>query len=70
MKKVRFPIYFEVVGYGELELPEDVDTTDEEAVKDFIQSKWEDVPIPSLNEVEEVMDSWEFDRDAPFNIIE
>ena len=70
MRKVRFPIYFEVVGYGELELPDEVDSEDEETVKDFIQSQWEDVPLPDFSEVEEVADSWEYDREAAFEIIE
>ena len=58
---VRFPIYFEVCGYGELELPDDVDPDDEDAVKQFIADQWDDVPLPEMEDVEFVDGTCEFD---------
>lgn len=64
--KVRFPIYFEVVGEGEMDLPDDIDTSDENAVREYIDDHWDDVPLPE--ETEFVSDSCQFDWDAPIQI--
>ena len=68
--KVRFPIYFEVVGQGELDLPEEIDPDDEDAVKDYIESQWEEVPLPDICDVEYIQESCVFDREAYIKIIE
>ena len=49
-KIVRFPVYFEAVGYHELEIPDDVDPDDDDAVRQFIDDHWDEVPIPEENE--------------------
>lgn len=50
-KIVRFPVYFEAVGYHELELPDDIDPDDDNAVRHFIDDHWDEVPIPEDHEV-------------------
>lgn len=45
-KVVRFPVYFEAVGYHDLKLPDDIDPDDDDAVRQFIDDHWDDVPIP------------------------
>ena len=49
---VRFPVYFEVVGYQELKLPDDINPSDEHSVLEFISDHWDDVPLPPMDEVE------------------
>lgn len=50
-KIVRFPVYFEAVGYQELELPDDIDPDDDNAIRLFIDDHWDEVPIPEDHEV-------------------
>ena len=68
--KVRFHMYFEVVGYGELDLPDDIDPDDEDAVKQFIEDEWPDIPLPPLSECEDIPESCEFDWEAPIEVYE
>ena len=70
MKKVRFPIYFEVVGYGELELPEEIYEKGEDHVKDYIESQWDELPLPPLGDVDYIADSCVFDRESIIKIVE
>ena len=68
--KVRFPIYFEVVGYGELDLPAEIDPKDEDAVKDYIESRWDELPLPPLGDVDYIPESCVFDRESIIKIVE
>ena len=45
-KVVRFPVYFEAIGYHELELPDDIDPDDDDAVRQFIDDNLDNIPIP------------------------
>lgn len=45
-KVVRFPVYFEAVGYHELELPDDIDPDDDDTVRQFIDDNLDNIPIP------------------------
>lgn len=45
-KWVRFPMFFEVCAYQEVELPDTVDSNDEEAVRQYIEDSWDDIPLP------------------------
>lgn len=51
-KVVRFPVYFKAIGYHELELPDDIDPDDDDAVRLFIDDHrndvliWDEVHIP------------------------
>ena len=67
--KVRFPMYFEVVGYHEMELPDDIDINDEDAIKEFLEENWQDIPLPNIEDCEYVMDSCVFDRDSTIKIV-
>lgn len=49
-KLVRFPVYFQVCGYQTMELPDDLDAEDEDAVKEYIDDHWPDVALPKETE--------------------
>ena len=66
MNVVIFPVYFECVGYQELELPDTVDVNDEFEVKCYISDHWDDVPLP--DDYEYVGDC-QFDWNAHIEII-
>lgn len=67
MKYVKFIMYFEVAGYQEIPLPDDVDASDEAAVKGYIADNWEHIKLPKAYEY--VGDSG-FDFESPVKIIE
>lgn len=46
MKTVTFSMVWQCIGYQTIELPDDIDATDEEAVRDYIEDNWEDIPLP------------------------
>jgi len=68
--KVRFPMYFEVVGYGELDLPDSINPDDEDAVKEFIEDEWPDIPLPDLRDCEDLPESCVFDWDSVIEVYE
>ena len=45
-KKVSFGMYWQVYGRQAIELPDDIDETDIEAVKAYIREVWDDIPLP------------------------
>ena len=65
-KIVRFPVYFEVVGYHELELPDYIDAENENDVKEFIAEQWSSVPLPDDFEY---VGECDFDWHAPIEIL-
>jgi len=67
MKAVRFPMYFEVVGMQEIPLPEYVDSTDENAVREYIADSWDHIHLP--NEYDYCGDNG-FDFESPIEIID
>lgn len=68
--KVRFPIYFEVVGYQEIDLPDDIDPDDEDAIKRYIDDSWGDIPFPDLCDCEEIVDGCQFDWESDIAILD
>lgn len=46
-KRVRFGMFWQEYGYQEIDLPDDIDDTDDEAVKDYIKSVWDDISLPT-----------------------
>lgn len=66
-KTVRFPVYFEVVGYRELEIPDYIDPDDEYAVREFIDDSWDHVPLPDDYEY---VGGCVFDWDAPIHVLD
>ena len=47
MKTVTFGMVWQVSAKQTIELPDDIDTTDEETVRDYILENWSDIPLPS-----------------------
>ncbi len=47
MKVVSFGSYFEDYGRQEIEIPDDIDANDKDAVVEYLKSIWDDVPLPS-----------------------
>ena len=68
MKLVTFPMYFECVGNRQIQLPDDVYANDEKAVWDYLESIWDDLPLPE--QYEYVSGSCEPDKEAPIRIEE
>lgn len=67
MAKVKFGIIWSVYGKQTVDLPDDIDKNDIEAVKKYIQSIWADVPLP---EGDYISGSDTLDYDGEFVIIE
>lgn len=66
MKLVRFIMYFEVAGYQEIPLPDDIDAEDEEAIKEYIDANWEHIKLPK--EYDYIGDNG-FDFESPIKVI-
>ena len=67
MKTVSFPMYFEVCGIQTITLPDTVDASDEDAVREYIDLAWDYIKLPT--EYEYVCDHG-FDFDSPIEIKE
>ena len=46
MKTVTFGMYWQEYGWQTIALPDDIDETDMNAVKCYIESNWNDIPLP------------------------
>lgn len=46
MRRVRFGMFWQCYGYQDIELPDDIDANDKEAVKQYLESIWADIPLP------------------------
>lgn len=46
MARVKFGMVWSVYGHQEIELPDEIDVSNEAEVKKYIQSKWADIPLP------------------------
>lgn len=53
MKEVSFGMYWQTYGRQSLILPDDIDVNDIEAVKAYIMSQWDDIPLPDGDYVSE-----------------
>ena len=60
MKTVTFGMVWQVSGKQTINLPDDIDTTDEEAVKNYIKEQWDNIPLPT--ESDYIPESDEFDE--------
>ena len=63
--KIYFPMYFEAGTYQELDLPDNIDPEDGDAVREYLNEVWEDIPLPDNGEWE-YGGSCEFDWEAPY----
>lgn len=61
MKMVKFGMFWQCYGYQTVELPDNIDTEDADAVKAYLESIWEDIPLP---EGDYVPESDEFDPES------
>lgn len=66
--KVRFPIFFTAVAYQEIDIPEAVNPGDFDQVRDLINEKFDDVPLPPRSEWEYVGCDG-FDWEAPIEVL-
>lgn len=69
-KKARFPMYFEVCAYQEVELPESVDANDEDEVRQYIEDNWDDIPLPDEGTWDYIDGTCWPDADAEIEVIE
>lgn len=67
MAKVKFGIIWSVYGKQTVDLPDDIDKNNIEAVKKYIQSIWADVPLP---EGDYISGSDVLDEDGEIEIIQ
>lgn len=52
MAKVKFGMVWSVYGHQEIELPDEIDVSNEAEVKKYIESKWSDIPLPKGEYIE------------------
>lgn len=67
MAKVSFGMIWSVYGTQEVELPEDIDTSNESEIKKYVESTWDDIPLP---EGEYISGSDVLDEDNGFEVEE
>lgn len=46
MKRVKFGMFWQCYGYQDIELPDYIDVNDEDAVKNYLESNWDNIPLP------------------------
>lgn len=49
-KIVEFGMHWEVYGRQRIKLPDYVDSTDEDAVEEYIRDNWDNIPLPEKSE--------------------
>ena len=69
-KKVRFPMFFQVCAYQEIDLPETVEPFDEEDVLEYIDRNWDDIPLPDSSTWDYISGTCWPDPDAGYEIID
>ena len=57
MKKVKFTVMCNATYQSELELPEDIDSTDSEAVLEYVRENLSDAPVKELEWLSDLEDS-------------
>lgn len=53
LKEVKFGMVWQVYGMQTIILPDDIDSNDLNAVKKYIESIWDDIPLPDGDYVPE-----------------
>ena len=66
MAKVRFGMIWSVYGKQTIDLPDYINPDDGDAVKDYIETIWADIPLP---EGEYIDNSVDLDEDGEIEII-
>ena len=65
-KHVNFGMFWQVYGRQTIELPDDIDETDEDAVVEYIKSVWDEIALPTGSYIQ---DSDEFDPEGGLEIV-
>ena len=65
-KHVNFGMFWQVYGRQTIELPDDIDEKDEDAVIDYIKSVWDEIALPTGSYIQ---DSDEFDPEGGLEIV-
>ena len=65
MRTVTFAMSWTEYGIQSIEIPDDIDTSDIETVKEYIKDNWDDIPLPHGNYIS---GSDELDEDFPIEI--
>ena len=66
MAKVKFGMIWSVYGKQTVDLPDNINPDDLDAVKDYLETIWADIPLP---EGEYIDNSDELDEDGEIEII-
>lgn len=67
-KKVVFGLFWNMYGKAELELPDNIDTSNEETVRKYIREHIHDIPIPESGHY--LPDSDDFEEEGDIEIID
>ena len=67
MAIVRFGMIWLVTGTQEVDLPDDIDTDNENEVISYLKKNWLKIPIPDNGEY--LSDTDELDKNCPIEII-
>ena len=62
MKQVTFGMVWQIASKQTIDIPDDVDLNDQDAIRDYIQENWVNIHIPSDGEGDYISGSNELDR--------
>lgn len=65
-KYVNFGMFWQEYGRQTIELPDDIDEKDEDAVVEYIKSVWDEIALPTGSYIQ---DSDEFDPEGGLEIV-
>ena len=65
-KHVNFGMFWQEYGRQTIELPDDIDEKDEDAVVEYIKSVWDEIALPTGSYIQ---DSDEFDPEGGLEIV-
>lgn len=66
MKTVSFMMTWEMSGRQTIDLPDEIDPNDKDAVREYIQENWDDIPLPTDGDY--IADSDTLDEESGFDI--
>ena len=62
-------MFFEVAALQEIELPDSIDTNDEDEVRQYIQDNWDDIPLPDTGTWDYICGTCQPDVEGPIQVI-
>ena len=66
MKQVTFGMVWQMAGKQTIDIPDDIDLNDQDAIREYIQENWDIIPIPSDGEGDYISGSDELDETVGF----